>query len=82
MDSDPKRIEAIYENNDLYYLAGEYDPIVGTIRFEKGVLDDWKQIRDPRFKVASILNGSDRRIFILDLYLLASKLTDPTPQIW
>ncbi len=40
VDSDPKRIEAIYENNDLYYLAGEYDPIVGTIRFEKGVLDD------------------------------------------
>jgi len=38
--ADPKRIDAVYENNDLYYLAGEYDPIVGTIRFEKGVLGD------------------------------------------
>jgi hypothetical protein len=38
MDSEPKRIDTIYENNDLYYLAGEYDPIVGTIRFERGVL--------------------------------------------
>jgi len=40
VDSDPKRIEAVYENNDLYYLAGEYDPIVGTIQFERGVLGD------------------------------------------
>jgi hypothetical protein len=27
-------------------LAGEYDPIVGTIRFERGVLGiDWNQIK-------------------------------------
>jgi hypothetical protein len=40
VESDPKRIDSVYENNDLYYLAGEYDPIVGTIRFENGVFGD------------------------------------------
>ena len=40
LQTDPKRIESVYENNDLYYSAGEYDPIVGTIRFEKGVLGE------------------------------------------
>jgi hypothetical protein len=36
--SDPARLRTIYENNDLYYLAGQHDPIEGTIQFENDVL--------------------------------------------
>jgi hypothetical protein len=38
IESDPSRLKAIYENNDLYYLAGQHDPIEGTIQFENEVL--------------------------------------------
>jgi hypothetical protein len=38
IESDPARLKTIYENNDLYYLAGQHDPIEGTIQFENGVL--------------------------------------------
>ena len=27
------------DSNDTYYLAGEYDPVVGTIVFQKGVFE-------------------------------------------
>ena len=30
IESDPARLKTIYENNDLYYLAGQHDPIEGT----------------------------------------------------
>ena len=38
MESDPSRLKTIYENNDLYYLAGQHDPIEGTIQFEHDAL--------------------------------------------
>jgi len=38
IESDPSRLRTIYENNDLYYLAGQHDPIEGTIQFENDVL--------------------------------------------
>jgi hypothetical protein len=38
IESDPSRLKTIYENNDLYYLAGQHDPIEGTIQFENDVL--------------------------------------------
>ena len=38
--SAPQLAETIYENNDLYYLAGSYDPVLGAIQFNKGVLVD------------------------------------------
>ena len=38
INSDPEKIESIYENNDFYYLAGRHDPVEGTIDFEEGVL--------------------------------------------
>jgi hypothetical protein len=31
--------EAIYENNELYYTAGTYDPVVGTLSFQPNVFD-------------------------------------------
>lgn len=40
VDEDPSRLATIYENNDLYYLAGKYAPVEGTIEFEENVLDD------------------------------------------
>ena len=34
---DPGLKLGIYDNNDLYYLAGSYDPVVGTLSFTPGV---------------------------------------------
>lgn len=34
---DPNLKMGIYDNNDLYYLAGSYDPVVGTLSFRPGV---------------------------------------------
>jgi hypothetical protein len=31
--------QEILDNNDLYYLAGEYDPVEGSIVFKKGVFE-------------------------------------------
>ena len=31
--------EAIYENNELYYTAGTYDPVVGTLTFHQNVFN-------------------------------------------
>lgn len=35
--ADPAKADKIYENNDLYYLAGFHDPVEGTIKFEPDV---------------------------------------------
>ncbi len=31
--------ESIYENNELYYTAGTYDPVVGTLSFHPKVFN-------------------------------------------
>ena len=38
LEAAPSMKAGIYENNDLYYLAGHYDPVLGAIQFNKGVL--------------------------------------------
>ncbi|GBP83823.1 Protein winged eye [Eumeta japonica] len=37
MDDDPARYSAVYDNNDLYYLAGHYDPTQRTLRLETDI---------------------------------------------
>jgi len=37
MEKEPNRLDAIYENNDLFYLAGDYEPVMKTINFSCGV---------------------------------------------
>lgn len=37
---DRSKLDKLYENNDLYYLAGQYDPVEGTIEFANGVFDE------------------------------------------
>uniref|UniRef100_A0A0K2UI60 Putative LOC100645596 [Bombus terrestris] n=1 Tax=Lepeophtheirus salmonis TaxID=72036 RepID=A0A0K2UI60_LEPSM len=39
---EPARINTIYENNDLYYLGGNYDPVEEQIKFYPKVLEDYK----------------------------------------
>ena len=39
LEAQPWLRKGIYENNDLYYLAGYYDPVVGTLSFKPGVVD-------------------------------------------
>lgn len=38
IEKDPKRLDAIYDNNDLFYLAGDYEPVLKTINFSDGVI--------------------------------------------
>jgi len=33
----PSRYQSVYENNDLYYLAGHYNPSSLTLTLEPGV---------------------------------------------
>lgn len=37
LGDDPKRYAAIYDNNDIYYLAGYYDPTTKTLKMEPGI---------------------------------------------
>lgn len=37
VETEPDRLDAIYENNDLFYLAGDYEPVTQTINFSSGV---------------------------------------------
>ncbi|XP_050299143.1 protein winged eye isoform X2 [Anthonomus grandis grandis] len=37
LGNDPARYATIYDNNDIYYLAGHYDPTVHTLRMESGI---------------------------------------------
>ncbi|KAG8287304.1 BAH domain and coiled-coil containing 1 [Homalodisca vitripennis] len=36
---EPHRLATIYDYNDIYYLAGHYDPTTTSLRFEPGVTD-------------------------------------------
>ncbi|XP_050541602.1 uncharacterized protein LOC126905686 isoform X2 [Daktulosphaira vitifoliae] len=38
INKEPERLDAIYENNDLFYLAGEYEPVMKMIKFSDGVM--------------------------------------------
>ncbi|RZF46725.1 hypothetical protein LSTR_LSTR002588 [Laodelphax striatellus] len=38
LSGDPERVETIYEHNDIYYLAGYYDPTTLHLTFEPGVI--------------------------------------------
>lgn len=38
IEKEPERLGAIYDNNDLFYLAGEYEPVMKTINFSDGVV--------------------------------------------
>lgn len=38
MDKEPERLDAIYDNNDLFYLAGDYEPVMKMINFSDGVV--------------------------------------------
>lgn len=35
---EPERLDAIYDNNDLFYLAGDYEPVLKMINFSDGVM--------------------------------------------
>ena len=35
--ADPSKAGKIYENHDLYYLAGNHDPVSGSIVFEDDI---------------------------------------------
>lgn len=35
---EPKRLDSIYDNNDLFYLAGDYEPVMKIINFSDGVM--------------------------------------------
>jgi hypothetical protein len=37
VEKDPERLDAIYDNNDLFYLAGDYEPVMKMITFCDGV---------------------------------------------
>lgn len=37
LGDDPQKYAAIYDNNDIYYLAGYYDPTTHTIKMEPGI---------------------------------------------
>lgn len=37
LGDDPRRYAAIYDNNDIYYLAGYYDPTTTTLKMEPGI---------------------------------------------
>ncbi|VVC35716.1 Hypothetical protein CINCED_3A015236 [Cinara cedri] len=43
IEKEPERLEAIYDNNDLFYLAGDYEPVMKTINFSDGVVVAKKQ---------------------------------------
>ena len=36
----PGLADTIYENNDLYYLAGSYDPVLGSLSFKPGLFNN------------------------------------------
>jgi len=38
IEKDAKRLENIYVNNDLFYLAGDYEPVMKMINFSDGVV--------------------------------------------
>lgn len=37
LGDDSKRYAAIYDNNDIYYLAGYYDPGVKTLKMQPDI---------------------------------------------
>nr|CAH7723316.1 unnamed protein product [Callosobruchus chinensis] len=37
LGDDPRRLATIYDDNDVYYLAGRYDPTTYVIRMEPGI---------------------------------------------
>ncbi|KAF4528330.1 hypothetical protein B566_EDAN012097 [Ephemera danica] len=39
LGKEPARYSTIYDNNDIYYLAGHYDPTAGVLTMEPGVID-------------------------------------------
>lgn len=40
VQNNPERLDAIYENNDMFYLAGDYEPVMKMINFSDGVMDN------------------------------------------
>jgi len=38
IEKDDKRLKNIYVNNDLFYLAGDYEPVMKMINFSDGVV--------------------------------------------
>lgn len=38
IEKEPERLDAIYDNNDLFYLAGDYEPVMKTINFNDSVV--------------------------------------------
>lgn len=38
VEKDAKRLKNIYVNNDLFYLAGDYEPVMKMINFSDGVV--------------------------------------------
>lgn len=38
IEKDAKRLKNIYVNNDLFYLAGDYEPVMKMINFSDGVV--------------------------------------------
>lgn len=37
LGDDPQRYATIYDNNDIYYLAGYYDPTTTTLKMEPDI---------------------------------------------
>jgi hypothetical protein len=38
LGSEPQRYSTVYDNNDIYYLAGYYDPTTSQLTLEPGVV--------------------------------------------
>jgi len=38
IEKDASRLKNIYVNNDLFYLAGDYEPVMKMINFSDGVV--------------------------------------------
>lgn len=38
LGKEPSRYASIYDNNDIYYLAGHYDPTAGVLTMEPGII--------------------------------------------
>ena len=54
------------ESSDSYYLAGEYDPVEGTIVFAQGVLEKWEHECEKTRK------GDEKKFFIKEALIILS----------
>ena len=65
LDKEPERIHNVYESNDLYYLAGYYDPTAKRLQFEDGVFTWTQKIPPLRFLSYQNYVKEEERFFFI-----------------